>query len=131
MKHKTPKEIFNFRSQEEELSKLENTLQEITNNFEDMLIKISKEYLIIFKNINQNKTTRENIYNIHKTIKNTVEETNDYVIKTIIEMAENHMQYELKLKENIFFLADLSILSNEKYEKLENLVKKYLNKKEY
>ncbi|MCZ6156583.1 hypothetical protein [Campylobacter ureolyticus] len=125
MKHKTPKEIFNFRNQKEELGKLENTLQEITNNFKDMLIKILKEYSIIFKNINQNKATRENIFNIQ----NTVEETNDYVIKTIIEMAKNHMQYELKLKENIFFLADLSILSNERYEKLENLVEKYLNKK--
>lgn len=125
MKHKTPKEIFNFRNQKEELVKLENTLQEITNNFKDMLIKILKEYSIIFKNINQNKATRENIFNIQ----NTVEETNDYVIKTIIEMAKNHMQYELKLKENIFFLADLSILSNERYEKLENLVEKYLNKK--
>lgn len=125
MKHKTPKEIFNFRNQKEELGKLENTLQEITNNFKDMLIKILKEYSIIFKNINQNKATRENIFNIQ----NTVEETNNYVIKTIIEMAKNHMQYELKLKENIFFLADLSILSNERYEKLENLVEKYLNKK--
>lgn len=125
MKHKTPKEIFNFRNQKEELGKLENTLQEITNNFKDMLIKILKEYSIIFKNINQNKAIRENIFNIQ----NTVEETNDYVIKTIIEMAKNHMQYELKLKENIFFLADLSILSNERYEKLENLVEKYLNKK--
>lgn len=125
MKHKTPKEIFNFRNQKEELGKLENTLQEITNNFKDMLIKILKEYSIIFKNINQNKATRKNIFNIQ----NTVEETNDYVIKTIIEMAKNHMQYELKLKENIFFLADLSILSNERYEKLENLVEKYLNKK--
>ena len=125
MKHKTPKEIFNFRNQKEELVKLENTLQEITNNFKDMLIKILKEYSIIFKNINQNKATKENIFNIQ----NTVEETNDYVIKTIIEMAKNHMQYELKLKENIFFLADLSILSNERYEKLENLVEKYLNKK--
>ena len=129
MKHKTPKEIFNFRNQEEELGKLENTLQEITNNFQDMLIKILKEYSIIFKNISQNKATKENIFNIHKTIKNTVEETNDYVIKTIIEMAENHMKYELKLKENIFFLADLSILSNERYEKLENLIEKYLYKK--
>ena len=113
MKHRTPKEIFNFRSVEDDKEFYDKKLKKIHNNFEKMLTEIF----------------RNNFENIPNIINNIVTKEHNNVVKALIETMKYHVEYELELKERIFFLADLTELTYEKYEKLENLIEKYLYEK--